>query len=201
VELLEGIKFHFADDTGAVEWNDQNIASLKRPAVDQFGKQLELAMRRSRVRPERMTEIIAQIVRQYGYWAGMRGLHPETTPKRIELTGIALNFVMLVCQRLKHAPATPRPHEYSPMVQPNILISPYGAWPMGHATTHHYLLTLSILDQQSLSRSKDHVILYKQRQRIQDTLEIQAKFLDTTGAPILLQPKSRFQNVPLRFPG
>jgi hypothetical protein len=139
-ELLSGLSYAAAgSDTALVNTHSAdgkpvNLAGFTRPSIDVFKTQLELVMRRARLRPERTPEILSQVVPQYAYWTGIVGLHPDTTPRTIEVTYIALHFVMMVCQRLKHLLACPRPNEYSPMIQPIILTPAYGAWPMGHAT-------------------------------------------------------------------
>jgi hypothetical protein len=136
LELCSDMSFDIngRTETAVVKLGVNSFISMKRPTYPQFQRQLEFVIRRARLRPERTPEILTQVQPQYAFWSGLIGLHPDTTPRTIELTYIALHFVMVICQRLKHALATPRPHEYSPMVQPILLAPTYSAWPMGHAT-------------------------------------------------------------------
>jgi hypothetical protein len=94
------------------------------------------------LREERMPEIITQVAPQWAFWAAIGSLHPERSRWTIELGLCALQFAMLVTQRLKHALACPRPIEYDPTLQPIILTPPYATFPGGHAVESVMVLKL-----------------------------------------------------------
>jgi membrane-associated phospholipid phosphatase len=74
------------------------------------------------------------MVPQVPFWASMLHLHPNRHRYTFELMGAALRFTMMVVMRFKHALACPRPSEYSPNIQPMILVPGYSCLPSGHAT-------------------------------------------------------------------
>ena len=139
-ELVSGLEFQSsADGTGKVlcrsaEGKQELLVSMRRPKRAVFDAQLAMVLERLRERADRTPEILTQVVPQYAYWSAIANLHPARTPWTIELTQAALHFSMLVCQRLKHILACPRPVEYSPLVQPIVLTPTYAALPSGHAT-------------------------------------------------------------------
>ena len=135
-----GLEFQSsADGTGKVlcrsaEGKQKVLVSMRRPKRAVFDAQLAMVLERLPERADRTPEILTQVVPQYAYWSAIANLHPARTPWTIELTQVALHFSMLVCQRLKHILACPRPVEYSPLVQPIVLTPTYAALPSGHAT-------------------------------------------------------------------
>ena len=139
-ELVSGLEFQSsADGTGKVlcrsaEGKQKVLVSMRRPKRAVFDAQLAMVLERLPERADRTPEILTQVVPQYAYWSAIANLHPARTPWTIELTQVALHFSMLVCQRLKHILACPRPVEYSPLVQPIVLTPTYAALPSGHAT-------------------------------------------------------------------
>lgn len=129
-----------------------DIATIERPTRDIFDQQLALVESWATRREERMTEIVSQVVPQIPHWISICNLHPQRTPKTIELIETALKLAVLVVMRFKQALACPRPIEYSPNLQPILLTPGYSALPSGHATESHLVARLlrELLDQPSI---------------------------------------------------
>jgi membrane-associated phospholipid phosphatase len=86
------------------------------------------------LRPERITEILDQVGFAPAYWANILPISPLRTPFTLELMAAVASFAAFVVQRCKVAANRPRPHEYSPRIQPIIETPPHGAFPGGHST-------------------------------------------------------------------
>jgi hypothetical protein len=110
------------------------IATLVRPPRATFEAQLSLVESWATRREESISEILAQLLPQAPFWASVLHLHPQRHPYTFELLGIALQVTMMAVMRFKHALACPRPSEYSPNIQPVVLMPGYSALPSGHAT-------------------------------------------------------------------
>nr|WP_246742400.1 phosphatase PAP2 family protein [Microvirga splendida] len=61
-------------------------------------------------------------------------LHPDRTPRTLELLSAILRLALFVHLRVKQGLACRRPVEYSPQIQPMIVTPAHGALPSGHAT-------------------------------------------------------------------
>jgi hypothetical protein len=85
------------------------------------------------LREERMAEILAQIDNQTAFIAAITGLNLQRHPWTFEWLQAALNLVIPVEVRFKHALGCARPVVYSPQVQPIITTPGHGTYPMGHA--------------------------------------------------------------------
>jgi hypothetical protein len=67
----------------------------------------------------------------------LRGVGQRPTPengRRYELARAVSIVVNLVCQRLKHAFAVPRPHEVDGQIEPLLAVPGHSSFPGGHAT-------------------------------------------------------------------
>jgi membrane-associated phospholipid phosphatase len=105
-----------------------------RPSPETFRAQADLVEKYADLREDRASEILAQIGMQTDFWATIAFLHPARTPKTLEVLGAALRLAIAVEMRFKHALACPRPHEYSPQIQPMIQTPGHGSLPSGHST-------------------------------------------------------------------
>lgn len=106
---------------------------MTRPTREKFEAALPRVRSWVALRDERLPEILTQVAPQWGFWASVVNLHPERNRWTIELLQCALQFSMLITQRMKHALACPRPIEYDATLQPIVMTPPYGAFPGGHA--------------------------------------------------------------------
>jgi hypothetical protein len=133
-EILTRLQFVAKDGAATVRVSDTSILYLKRPTKELFAKQLEIVFARQADREKHAAEIVTQVTPQFAYWSAICGFHPSRHAHLLELIFLLLHCSMLVTQRLKHELATPRPMEYSPLIQPMIQTPAYFAWPSGHAT-------------------------------------------------------------------
>lgn len=138
-EMVSGLEFSATTDGAAIHCQDsahqrQMLLAMTRPPRKIFDAQMAKVFARATERNDRTAEILTQVQPQFAYWAAICNLHPNRNAWTIELMTAALHFSMLVCQRLKHILACPRPVEYSSLIQPIILTPAYGTFPMGHAT-------------------------------------------------------------------
>ena len=85
------------------------------------------------LRSERSTEMLSQIDGQWAHWCSIVPMRPDSTPHTLALLTAALQWVITVELRFKHAFGCPRPAELSPQVQPCITTPGHGTFPMGHA--------------------------------------------------------------------
>lgn len=143
VELLSAVRFLPGKDAAGAAQQDSatladsggnRIATLVRPKIGVFGKQVDKVMQHAILREDRTAEILTQVVPPISYFASVLGLSEVRTRFTMELMSYAQRFAMLVLMRFKHAFACPRPFEYSPLVQPLLDTPPFSALPSGHAT-------------------------------------------------------------------
>jgi len=138
-EMVSGLEFSSSGTTFTVHCREPGgalkpVLSMTRPSRDIFDQQLNKVFARANERNDRTAEILTQLKPQVAYWSAICNLHPNRTSWTLELADAVLHFSMLVCQRIKHALACPRPVEYSPLVQPIVMTPGFATFPMGHAT-------------------------------------------------------------------
>jgi membrane-associated phospholipid phosphatase len=112
----------------------RNLATIVRPDQGVFDSQLSFIRDYADLRPDRTSEILTQLGASAIFLGSVVHLHPDRTPRTLELLAAALRLANFVHMRLKHALACPRPIEYSEQVQPMILTPGHGSLPSGHAT-------------------------------------------------------------------
>lgn len=112
----------------------QPLVGLTRPGEEVFRKQLEFVNNYADLRPDRSSEILAQLGGPGAFLGSVVYLDPDRTRWTLELLAAALRLANHVEMRLKHALACRRPVEYSPQVQPMIATPAHGSLPSGHAT-------------------------------------------------------------------
>ncbi|RZS53397.1 membrane-associated phospholipid phosphatase [Sphaerotilus mobilis] len=83
---------------------------------------------------ERLLEITTQTTPAFAFWSQILPLHPDRTPRTLELMQVALGLANHAVQRLKHALDVRRPHRINHQVMPAILTPAHGSLPSGHAT-------------------------------------------------------------------
>jgi hypothetical protein len=86
------------------------------------------------LRGDRAPEILTQMGGAGTFFAAVPYLHPDRTPKTLELLAAALRLANFTEMRFKHALACRRPNELSPQIQPIILTPSHGSLPSGHGT-------------------------------------------------------------------
>jgi membrane-associated phospholipid phosphatase len=132
--LNEGLTY---DSPGINTWQVKHgndvLFKLVRPTPAFLNQQLPLVMSWAELREERMAEILAQIDNQTAFIAAVTGLNLQRHPWTFEWLQAALNLVIPVEVRFKHALGCARPVVYSPQVQPIITTPGHGTYPMGHA--------------------------------------------------------------------
>jgi hypothetical protein len=147
VELVGGLSFELstlggretAKVCGLNEALTANpLCALTRPPRAVFDRQLDRVFSWARQRADRMPEILTQVSPQWAFWGSVCNLHPERTPRTIELLLCGLQFSMLVTQKFKQMLACPRPVEYSPHVQPMLLTPAYATYPAGHTVEAYF---------------------------------------------------------------
>jgi membrane-associated phospholipid phosphatase len=107
---------------------------MARPTEDIFQAQLVLVNQYAELRPDRQTEILAQIGGGMAFLSSIAQLHPDRTPHTLELLAAVLRLALFVHLRVKQGLACRRPLEYSPQIQPMIATPAHGSLPSGHAT-------------------------------------------------------------------
>jgi len=107
---------------------------MARPTEAIFKAQLTFVNHYAELRPDRQTEILAQIGGGITFLSSIAQLHPDRTPHTLELLAAVLRLALSVHLRVKHGLACRRPLEYSPQIQPLIVTPAHGAFPSGHAT-------------------------------------------------------------------
>jgi PAP2 superfamily len=85
------------------------------------------------LRVERASEIIDQINFNPDFWASIVPLSPARTPYTMELMVSVVAFTSYVVQMCKLRCNAPRPHEYSPRIQPMIPTPGHSTFPGGHS--------------------------------------------------------------------
>ena len=106
---------------------------VQRPSPQVFESELPQVLAYADLRAERSTEILSQIDGQWAHWCSILPMRPDSTPHTLALLTTALQWVISVELRFKHALACPRPVAWSPQVQPCITTPGHGSFPMGHA--------------------------------------------------------------------
>jgi PAP2 superfamily len=91
---------------------------------------------------QRMSEILTQVTPPIAYWSAVVPLHPDRTPKTLELMHLALSLGTNAVLRFKHALACPRPYEVNARCMPHLLTPAHSALPSGHATESSAASTL-----------------------------------------------------------
>jgi membrane-associated phospholipid phosphatase len=107
---------------------------MARPRRTVFNSQLALVNSYAELRPDRQSEILAQIGGGMAFFGSVTQLHPDRTPHTLELLAAALRLALFVHLRLKQGLACRRPLEYSPQIQPMVMTPAHGSLPSGHAT-------------------------------------------------------------------
>jgi hypothetical protein len=116
---------------------------LQRPSLQLFESELPQVLAYADLRAERSSEILSQIDGQWAHWCSILPMRPDCTPHTLALLTTALQWVIPVELRFKHALGCPRPIAWSPQVQPCITTPGHGTFPMGHAV--QAFLTAGIL--------------------------------------------------------
>jgi hypothetical protein len=116
---------------------------LQRPPPQMFEAELSQVLAYADLRAERSTEILSQIDGQWAHWCSILPMRPDCTPHTLALLATALQWVIPLELRFKHALGCQRPVAWSPQVQPCISTPGHGTFPMGHAV--QAFLTAGIL--------------------------------------------------------
>jgi hypothetical protein len=146
-EVCSKLQFSHPDKNEAVVWHvdDVNVqadpptsklvrlATLTRPPVEVFVKQLNLVNNYADLREDRASEVLSQIDAVLAFWSSVVNLHPDRRRWTLELLATAVRMAGHVEMRFKHALACRRPVELSPQIQPMILTPGHGSLPSGHA--------------------------------------------------------------------
>jgi membrane-associated phospholipid phosphatase len=106
---------------------------MARPTKAIFKSQLALVHQYAELRPDRQSEILAQLGGGIGFLGSVTQLHPDRTPYTLELLAAVLRLALFVHLRLKQGLACRRPLEYSSQIQPMIVTPAHGSLPSGHA--------------------------------------------------------------------
>jgi hypothetical protein len=128
--------------SASLEAQGRELLTLVRPDEKVFGLEVARVLSKARLREERGTEILSQVVPQTAYWASILGLQPDRHRHTLEWLGAALKFSMVQVMRFKYALGVQRPVLYSALVQPMVLTPGYAAWPSGHATEAYMVAAL-----------------------------------------------------------
>jgi membrane-associated phospholipid phosphatase len=110
------------------------LVEFIRPTRKVFVGQLTYLDTYSELRPDRTSEIIAQLGVPEAFFSSIAFFNAARMPRTVELIYAGLRLAYTVEMRLKHALYCRRPHEYSPRVQPLIPSPLHGSLPSGHAT-------------------------------------------------------------------
>jgi hypothetical protein len=127
-------------NTAQLLWNEQPLVTIERPLMSVLRQQAQATYDASHGlmaagnHEKRMSEILTQITPPIAYWSSVIALHPDRTPKTLELVHLALMLATNVALRFKHALACPRPFEVNARCMPHILTPAHSALPSGHAT-------------------------------------------------------------------
>jgi hypothetical protein len=120
----------------------KSLVDFHRPSRETFMNQMPIVFSRAKQRESRIIEILDQLTPPYAQWARIAGLDPERTKFTYELIDVALQFALIVTQKIKHELCVPRPYEYSAYLQPIIQTPGHGALPSGHSTEAHLIALL-----------------------------------------------------------
>lgn len=110
------------------------LVALTRPDKVVFNKQVALVHGYADLRPDRATEILAQLGDPFAFFGSVANLHALRTPWTLALLQLALRLSHLAAQRAKHMLACLRPSDLSPQIQPIIQVPGHSALPSGHST-------------------------------------------------------------------
>ena len=110
------------------------LMTMTRPGPDVFMEQVNLVAGYSDLRMDRASEILSQLNGGLAFLGAVGNIQPDRMPHTVELLGLALQLVVFIHLRLKHAFACRRPAEYSAQIQPIIVTPSHGSLPSGHAT-------------------------------------------------------------------
>lgn len=110
------------------------LVSVKRPPHTTFEAQLAQVLDWAELRPERSSEILAQVDNQYAFWGAIVPIHTSRMQKTADLIEAVIQFAVFVEARFKHEFNAWRPTDLSPQVQPMITTPGHGAFPSGHCT-------------------------------------------------------------------
>ena len=106
---------------------------LERPTAALLESEVAQVLAYADLRAERTSEILSQIDGQWAHWCSILPMRPDTTPHTLALLTVALQWVIPLELRFKHALGCPRPIELSAQVQPCVSTPGHGSHPMGHA--------------------------------------------------------------------
>ena len=177
-ELVEGLLFKTNNSAKQAKLEYANLQAttlqrkplltLRAPRKAQFKKQLDLVAAYADLRPDRASEIVAQLPYPLPFWASMIGLHEHRHKKTLQLLDLAFGLAVHVEMRFKHIFAIPRPEAFSPQIQPMIPTPGHGSWPSGHATEAFLSATLieTLLDAASPHGSHNGADSREQLQRL-----------------------------------
>jgi membrane-associated phospholipid phosphatase len=118
-----------------------------------FESELSQVLAYADLRAERSSEILSQIDGQWAHWCSILPMRPDCTPHTLALLTTALQWVIPLELRFKHALGCPRPVAWSPQVQPCITTPGHGTFPMGHAV--QAFLTAGILQALTGAQADD----------------------------------------------
>jgi hypothetical protein len=120
------------------------------------------------LRPDRASEIVAQMQPQTPFWSAAVHMHPAHSQKTLEMVELALGFASIICMRFKAAMAVARPVDMSTEIQPIIATPSHSAFPSGHATEAFMIAyTLPYIVSKNLDEQKHYRDqLLKQAERI-----------------------------------
>jgi membrane-associated phospholipid phosphatase len=112
----------------------RRLVAMARPPRRVFRRQLRFVAYYADLRPDRQSEILAQMGGGLSFLSSVAYLHPDRTPYTLELLAAVLRLAIVVHLRLKQGLACRRPIEFSAQIQPMILTPAHGTLPSGHAT-------------------------------------------------------------------
>ncbi|HEV7914285.1 MAG TPA: hypothetical protein VGP22_10985, partial [Albitalea sp.] len=96
------------------------VITITPPSDAVLDEQVQLVLKRSRDRGDRLAEILVQAEDVWPFWSAVTNLMPAAIPFTCELIELGRRFVTTVVMRFKHDIACLRPASISPHVQPVI---------------------------------------------------------------------------------
>ncbi len=126
------VKVRFASRDG-----EKLMADLLRPSADDIlngADGLASTQRNYPPAPDSIAAVVAQSELIDEFMLRAAGCRPEQHPRRYELVRAFSILSNLVCLRLKHVFAVPRPHEVSAEILPLLPVPGHSSFPGGHAT-------------------------------------------------------------------
>jgi len=91
------------------------------------------------LRPDRMNEILTQVMVPYSFYAMVLNLQPGRHRATFELMAAVFRLSTVIAMQFKHHFRIRRPADRSPLIQPVLLTPGHGSYPAGHATQCHFL--------------------------------------------------------------